>query len=93
MIRVAYLCEFPSVNGGENSLLSFLASTPEEIDPIVLCPQAGPFAERLRQLGIASEVLHIVDSNGQRKDKQTHIKKENETKERKKESKKQQLNF
>ena len=68
MIRVAYLCEFPSVNGGENSLLSFLASTPEEIEPIVLCPQAGPFAERLRQLGIASEGLHLVDSNGQRKD-------------------------
>ena len=68
MIRVAYLCEFPSVNGGENSLLSFLASTPEEIEPIVLCPQAGPFAERLRQLGIASEGLHLVDSNGQRRD-------------------------
>ncbi len=68
MIRVAYLCEFPSINGGENSLLSFLASTPEEIEPIVLCPPAGPFADRLQQLGIASEGLQLTNANGQRKD-------------------------
>ena len=35
-------CEFPSVNGGENSLLSFLASTPEEIEPIVLLSTSRP---------------------------------------------------
>jgi len=41
MLRVAYLCEFMTVNGGENSLLTFLATAVESIHAIVLCPSEG----------------------------------------------------
>lgn len=70
MIRVAYLCEFPSVNGGENSLLSFLQSAQSHVQPVFLCPGSGLLAERLNAAGIERHVFCLTGDSGQRKSAQ-----------------------
>ena len=67
MFRVAYLCEFPSLNGGENSLLSFLASAQSEVHPLFLCPATGPLADRLDCLGYARHDFSLLTPERQRK--------------------------
>ena len=67
MKKVAYLCEFPSINGGENSLLSFLQSTGSVIEPIFLCPSDGPLAKRLRILGYAQHEFCVFADDFNRK--------------------------
>lgn len=67
MLRVAYLCEFMTVNGGENSLLTFLASAAESIQATVLCPSEGPFVDRLRAQGVQCIPFDVRDHRGQRK--------------------------
>jgi len=67
MKRVAYLCEFSSINGGENSLLSFLQSTRSVIEPIFLCPPDGPLAQRLQSLGYAQHDFCVFGEDGNRK--------------------------
>jgi len=70
MIRVAYLCEFPSVNGGENSLLSFLQSAKSHVQPVFLCPGAGLLAERLSAEGFEHHEFCLTDDSGLRKSAQ-----------------------
>ena len=70
MIRAAYLCEFPSVNGGENSLLSFLQSAQPHVHPVFLCPGTGLLAERLGAEGIERYEFRLTDHSGQRKSAQ-----------------------
>ena len=67
MKRVAYLCEFSSINGGENSLLSFLQSTPSVIEPVFLCPPDGPLTQRLQSLGYAQHDFRVFAEDGNRK--------------------------
>ena len=67
MLRVAYLCEFTTVNGGENSLLTFLASAAESIQATVLCPSEGPFVDKLRAQGVQCIPFDVRDLSGQRK--------------------------
>jgi len=70
MIRAAYLCEFPSVNGGENSLLSFLQSAQPHVHPVFLCPGTGLLADRLGSAGIELYEFCLADDSGQRKSAQ-----------------------
>lgn len=47
-MRVLYPCEFGSINGAENSLLTSLEILCKRgIEPLVLAPQSGPFIENL----------------------------------------------
>lgn len=52
-IRVAYLCEFATLLGGERSLLAYLQMAMQRgIDPVVVCPEEGRLPQRLGELGI-----------------------------------------
>lgn len=53
MLRVAYLCEFATLLGGERSLLTFLDHCPRAaVEPVVLCPATGRLAEELDERAI-----------------------------------------
>jgi glycosyltransferase involved in cell wall biosynthesis len=52
-IHVAYLCEFPTLLGGERSLLAFLTHRAEAaVRPIVVAPAGGRLAAALAEAGI-----------------------------------------
>ncbi len=59
-MHVAILCEFGSINGGENSLLAVLDHCPEDIRLTVLAPATGRLADALalRQLTHVPFSLH-----------------------------------
>lgn len=63
--RVAILCEFGTLNGGEKSLLAVL---PKIIaggwTPTVFCPASGPLAATLRERGVAVELIEYRASDG-----------------------------
>ncbi len=51
--RVAILCEFPTLNGGERSLLAALSTTRAAgWEPVALCPAEGDLADAFRDLKI-----------------------------------------
>ena len=52
MIRVAYLCEFSTLLGGERSLLTFLRAAQASLEPIVVCPAVGNLVDALDREGI-----------------------------------------
>lgn len=53
-IEVGYLCEFPTLLGGERSLLTFLSALPKDtVRPIVVAPPEGALSNALDSLGIA----------------------------------------
>jgi glycosyltransferase involved in cell wall biosynthesis len=67
MLRVTYVCEFATRNGGENSLLSVLPRLAAGgIQPNVLCPLTGPFPDALQQLAIEYHELKLFDDDGVR---------------------------
>ncbi|MEC7564948.1 MAG: glycosyltransferase family 4 protein [Planctomycetota bacterium] len=67
MVHVAYLCEYTTLNGGENSLLAFLAGVQDRIRATILCPETGPLADELRIRGLEHIPLEFHQSNGTRK--------------------------
>lgn len=68
MLRVAYLCEFPSINGGENSLLSFLRTAQTSVEPVFVSPASGPLAQRLHACTFEHHEFSVFDKRGRRKD-------------------------
>lgn len=50
-LRIALLCEFDTVNGGEASLLTALESLRGTVEPIFLAPPQGRLAERIARAG------------------------------------------
>jgi len=67
MVRVTYVCEFATRNGGENSLLSVLPHLAARgIQPNVICPLNGPFPDALDQLRIERRELKLFDDDGLR---------------------------
>jgi glycosyltransferase involved in cell wall biosynthesis len=53
MPKLLLLCEFATLNGGEQSMLSTLPGVRAAgFRPIVACPTVGPLAEALGQLGV-----------------------------------------
>jgi glycosyltransferase involved in cell wall biosynthesis len=70
--RVAILCEFPTLNGGERSLLSVLAAMPAaEWTPILLCPGNGPLAQSLTSIGVDVIPFATRDEFGQARPRET----------------------
>lgn len=63
--RVAILCEFDTLNGGERSLLSVLPAMPAAgWQPIVLCPSTGALATTLRDRGVDRSPWDCRDVSG-----------------------------
>lgn len=60
-MRVLYLCEFPTVSGGERSLLTFLDHVDRgEFDPIVAAPPAGDLSGELAARSIEHVPLDLT---------------------------------
>ena len=72
MSRIAIVIEYPTVNGGENSMLAVLKYLLDGgmsecgIDFSVLAPRDGPMAERVAELGIRSVDLTLFNAEGMR---------------------------
>jgi glycosyltransferase involved in cell wall biosynthesis len=68
MHRVLLLCEFSTLNGGEQSMLSTLSGVQAAgFRPIVACPANGPLAETLAERGIGAAPFSCFDGSGARK--------------------------
>ncbi len=68
MPRIVYLCEYGTIYGGENSMLSGLCAVQSRgFDVAVVCPPDTALSAQLSQLGIAQIPFTWVDSTGKRK--------------------------
>ncbi len=67
MKRIAVVCEYGTLNGGEQSLLAVLAHVPDDLDITVLAPAEGRLAGELQTLGIAHRPLTLHDQQGRRR--------------------------
>lgn len=66
-MRVAWLFEYPTLHGGEHSLLATLPYRREAgIDVIALAPPAGRLAERLKAESVAIVAFETSDCDGRR---------------------------
>lgn len=64
MIRILFLCEYGSMNGGEQSLLAVLPHLKEHgIEPAVVLPREGDFRKALQDAGIFVHELPFVASD------------------------------
>ena len=72
MRRIAILVEYPTVNGGENSILAVLQHLLEhgpsnsDFEFCVLGPSDGAMAQHVARLGIPSIELNLFDADGER---------------------------
>jgi len=64
-MHVALLCEFGTVNGGENSMLAMLEHLPE-IEVTLLAPPSGRLADRAAAIGLRHAPFSLRDSTGRR---------------------------
>jgi len=66
ILRVAVLFEFPSLNGGEHSMLSALAQLIDRdgFEFIALAPDTGPLRDELDRLGMPVMRFHVRDESG-----------------------------
>jgi len=68
MPRVVYLCEYGTIYGGENSMLSgLLALRRRGYDLAVACPAQGPLVERLAALDVPHLPIQWTDHEGRRR--------------------------
>lgn len=63
--RIAILFEFPTLNGGELSMLGVLSRL-RGVDVIALAPPEGPLGDRLRNLGVTVEPF-VVREGGRKR--------------------------
>jgi glycosyltransferase involved in cell wall biosynthesis len=67
MPRLLILCEYPTLLGGERSMLATLpAVTAAGFDVIVAAPPAGPLADELHTNGVSQIMWRTHDANSQR---------------------------
>ena len=72
-MRVLIVCEFASLNGGENSMLSVLAQLRSSgVEVIVAAPGAGELATSLCNLGVPLEPFGLR-ADGSRPDRETKM--------------------
>lgn len=65
MPKVALLCEYPTLNGGERSMLATLPGLRAAgFEPVVLCPPDGPLGDRLRQCAVDTLPFIARDERG-----------------------------
>jgi glycosyltransferase involved in cell wall biosynthesis len=68
MLDVLLLCEYPSLNGGENSMLATRPRLGQEgLRFAVACPAAGPLADALRGRGVEVVAFQPRDASGRRR--------------------------
>lgn len=67
-LRIAIVCEFPTLNGGERSLLAALAALGDTIAPVVLGPREGALADTLRERGVTHVPFDVHPADGRRED-------------------------
>ncbi|TWT34455.1 glycosyltransferase family 4 protein [Blastopirellula retiformator] len=68
MRSILYLCEYGTLNGGENSLLSILPYVMSVgWRPIVLGPSAGDLAARVRKTGAEYDAWDVADGAGRKR--------------------------
>ncbi|MCA9074867.1 MAG: glycosyltransferase family 4 protein [Planctomycetaceae bacterium] len=65
-MHVAILCEYGSINGGENSLLAVLDHCPDDVQITVLAPPEGRFAEALKTRRLTHIPFSLHDNDGRR---------------------------
>ncbi|MBW3539531.1 MAG: glycosyltransferase [Planctomycetes bacterium] len=65
-LRVAIVFEYPTLSGGERSMLAVLDRASAEIDAVALAPAAGPLAAALGDRGIQHRPLKLHDAAGRR---------------------------
>ncbi len=65
-MHVAILCEYGSLNGGENSLLAVLDHCPEDVQITVLAPAEGRFADALAARRLTHVPFSLHDGTGRR---------------------------
>jgi glycosyltransferase involved in cell wall biosynthesis len=67
MRRLLILCEYPTLLGGERSMLATLpAVAAAGFDVHIAAPHSGPLAEAIRAAGVAHVPWHTHDSRGER---------------------------
>ena len=66
MPRIAVLFEYPSLLGGERSLLAAAERLKDRFEFVALAPSAGPLAEALHDAGIAIAPSPLFDETGNR---------------------------
>lgn len=67
MPNILLLCEFPSLSGGERSMLSTLPGLAAEgFDIAVAGPPTGQLADEIRRLDLKMRPFEVRDANGQR---------------------------
>lgn len=66
MPRIAVLFEFPTLNGGEHSMLAVMGMLNKQADMefVAIAPATGPLAEKLRQIGISVEHFTVRCKKG-----------------------------
>jgi glycosyltransferase involved in cell wall biosynthesis len=68
MPRVLLLCEYPTLNGGEQSMLATLDGVRQAGYAVVAAaPPEGPLAETLRSRGVEVEPFPVVGADGTRR--------------------------
>lgn len=66
-LRIAILCEFPTVNGGERSLLTALTHLRGAVEPVLLAPASGRLASLLRAHALPHFPFDVRDDAQRRK--------------------------
>ena len=68
MPSVLLLCEYPTLNGGEQSMLATLPGLRAAgFSPAVLCPSDGPLVEALRAESVETIAFNCCDADGVRR--------------------------
>lgn len=71
-MRVAWLFEYPTLNGGERSLLATLAALRHaEIEPVALAPATGPLAAELARENVEHIRFDTFDAKGEKLPRET----------------------
>ena len=61
--KIAYLMEFPTISGGEKSLLELLRRIPkDEFEPVCILPPEGNLADAVKKLGIRV-ISYLIERN------------------------------
>ena len=66
MPRLLILCEYPTLLGGERSLLASIRRLRDRFEFVALAPSTGPLADALREAGINLAPSPLFDDRGHR---------------------------
>ena len=64
--RPLILCEHPTLLGGERSMLAALDAMGDRVEPMLLGPSEGPFAEAVKERGLELVPFDSMDEQGVR---------------------------